>query len=51
MRIIDPSFTWLGCAPDGDQMMANIADFKRIAEQRISDEIAKRRDNVHAFSD
>ena len=30
MTIIDPSFTWLGNAPDGDQMLANIAAAGRV---------------------
>lgn len=33
MRIIDPSFTWLGNAPDGDQMLANIAAAGRVCYQ------------------
>ena len=33
MTIIDPSFTWLGKAPDGDQMLANIAAAGRVCYQ------------------
>ena len=33
MTIIDPSFTWLGNAPDGDQMLANIAAAGRVCYQ------------------
>lgn len=36
MRIIDPSFTWLGNAPDGDQMLANIAAAGRVCYQSES---------------
>lgn len=36
MRIIDPSFTWLGDAPDGDQMLANIAAAGRVCYQSES---------------
>jgi thymidylate synthase (FAD) len=36
MTIIDPSFTWLGNAPDGDQMLANIAAAGRVCYQSES---------------
>lgn len=36
MTIIDPSFTWLGDAPDGDQMLANIAAAGRVCYQSES---------------
>ena len=36
MTIIDPSFTWLGNAPDGDQMLANIAAAGRVCYQTES---------------
>ena len=36
MTIIDPSFTWLGNAPDGDQMLANIAAAGRVCSQSES---------------
>lgn len=36
MTIIDPSFTWLGKAPDGDQMLANIAAAGRVCYQSES---------------
>ena len=36
MTIIDPSFTWLGNAPDGDQMLTNIAAAGRVCYQSES---------------
>lgn len=36
MTIIDPSFTWLGNAPDGNQMLANIAAAGRVCYQSES---------------
>lgn len=36
MTIIDPSFTWLGNALDGDQMLANIAAAGRVCYQSES---------------
>lgn len=36
MTIIDPSFTWLGNAPDSDQMLANIAAAGRVCYQSAS---------------
>lgn len=36
MTIIDPSFTWLGNAPDGEQMLANIAAAGRVCYQSES---------------
>ena len=36
MTIIDPSFMWLGNAPDGDQMLANIAAAGRVCYQSES---------------
>lgn len=36
MTIIDPSFTWLGNVPDGDQMLTNIAAAGRVCYQSES---------------
>ena len=36
MTIIDPSFTWLGNAPGGDQMLTNIAAAGRVCYQSES---------------